>query len=84
MIPLIAPLVGVIATTAVSVAVDNAVKIIAPPIANAALSFGVKAGSAIVGFVAGTYVSRIVTRNVNSLVETVNNDIPSTPTQEDN
>lgn len=71
-IPLIAPLAGVIATTAVGVAIEGAAKIVIPPAASAITAFGIKAGTSIVGFVAGVAVSRIVKRNIDSVADVAN------------
>lgn len=84
-IPLIAPLAGVIATTAVGVAIEGAAKIVIPPAASAITAFGIKAGTSIVGFVAGVAVSRIVKRNIDSVVKTVTETTTEiAPTQDEN
>ena len=79
MLSLIAPIVGVVVTTSVGIAVDNAAKIIIPPTSKALLGFGIKAGTAITSFIIGHQVSRIVTRNVTDIIETVTSEAEVDP-----
>lgn len=84
-IPLIPLIAGTLASTAVGIAVDNAAKIIIPPAATALGAVGIKAGTAIVGLAAGFAVSRVVRRNVESVVlTTIETPAKVAPAKEDN
>lgn len=69
---LIPAVTGIVVSTGVGVAIDNAVKIILPPATKAVTGFGIKVGVAIAGGIIGGKIANYVSTNLESVITTVN------------
>lgn len=68
---LIAPAVGIIVSFSANIAFEGIAKQILPTDLKALPSFGIKLGSAIVGAFIAERITKLVTENVSSVVETL-------------
>lgn len=70
---LVAPVLGIVVSTATGSIVGQAARLIIPPTTKAFASFGIQLGVAIAGGLAGSKVANIVMDHTNSIIETVKN-----------
>ena len=68
----IAPILGIVVTTSASIAFDGLAKQLVPSDLKALPAFGIKIGVAVIGGLLAGQIAQIVVDNVESVVETVN------------
>lgn len=85
----IAPVLGIVVTTSVSIAFDGIAKQLVPSDLKALPAFGIKIGVAVIGGLLAGQIAQIVVENVESVVETVtktedSEEVASETPQEEN
>lgn len=68
----IAPVLGIVASTSAGIAVENLVKMATPVGLKTMQSFGLRIGTAVTGGLIGAKVASVVVENVESVIATVN------------